>query len=751
MLVSLCQAVSYDEHILQHGNVRFVWRRGNRRNEGRAGVTARFVMVGEEDRGGGFDLLLGTRVILSHRVEVPAFRIAKGNPKVTMVRGNFRHEDAPSDERVPQHVVHFTPRAVGLAGSTSDEAELLFLLGFDGGPKPITLSARALDNSFNRIAVCFTTSEEEVIWGGGEQLSYLELNGRKFPMWTSEPGVGRDPGTWLTDTMNVDGSFAGGDYWTTNFPQPTIISSTGYAMNINVQAYNEIDLSNFGQMRISNWSGFFLAELHYGITSAENLRRLSLASQPLLTADGIFATSVDEAISWNEIVKSASLNANLQPPLPDWATSGAIIGLKDGVNSFARLDKIIAAGTAVSALWCEDWCGIRQTSFGRRLFWDWQWNADRYPDLPTKMADLKARGIKFLGYVNPYLCTDGPLFAEAASNGYFARRLDSDEPYLVDFGEFDAGVVDFTNPAAAEWFAEEIIGKRMLDFGLDGWMADFGEYLPVDLQLHQGDPMDLHNQWPVLWAEVNHRAVASRGKTGDVLWFMRAGYTGSQAYCPLLWAGDQSVDFSRHDGIGTVITAALSAGLVGNIWSHSDIGGYTSLHGNVRTEELLYRWYELGAFTPVMRTHEGNRPEDNLQIDSTPELLRGFARWSRVHAALAPLVQRLGEEARASGLPAQRALFLHYPDDRETFTIQDQYLYGADLMVAPVIEEGAVARRVYLPGDGGTLWRHLWSGEDWTPGWHDVPAPIGDPPVFYRPGSNFAALFASLRHERDSL
>ncbi len=196
--------------------------------------------------------------------------------------------------------------------------------------------------------------------------------------------------------------------------------------------------------------------------------------------------------------------------LPDWAIGGAIVGLKDGANSFARLEKIIAAGAAVSGLWCEDWVGVRETSFGRRLFWDWQWNAARYPDLPDKISGLKARGIRFLGYVNPYLAVDGPQYAEAARLGYLANRLDSDEPYAVDFGEFDAGVVDFTNPDAAAWFSEEIIGKQILDFGLDGWMADFGEYLPVDLRLHAGDPMSEHNLWPVHWAKVNADAVASR-------------------------------------------------------------------------------------------------------------------------------------------------------------------------------------------------------------------------------------------------
>lgn len=684
-------------------------------------MTARFVIADESDGGGGFDLLVGDRVILRHRADAPAFRIAKGNPTVTMVRGNFRLEDAPSQTYLPRKAVVESDRNGGTRVVFNElglfKPELTLVLSEDG----FLWAYAPIGAGYDRLSISFAKQADEILWGGGEQMSYLALNGRNFPMWSSEPGVGREPGTLLTDRMSADGSFAGGDYWTTNYPQPTVLSSNGYAVLIDDSCYSELDCRQDDVFTVSLWSNTAGISLLDCKTPAEVVGQLS---------------------KWFEVDG---------PQLADWSIGGAIVGLKDGDTSFARLERIIAAGAAISGLWCEDWCGIRQTSFGRRLFWDWQWQPARYPDLPARMADLKARGIKFLGYVNPYLAADGPLFAEAAAKGYFARRLDSDEPYLVDFGEFDAGVVDFTNPAAADWFAEEIIGKRMLDFGLDGWMADFGEYLPVDLRLHDGDPMEQHNEWPVLWAEVNHRAVASRGKTGDVLWFMRAGFTGVQRYCPLLWAGDQSVDFSRHDGIGTVITAALSAGLVGNAFSHSDVGGYTSLHGNVRTEELLYRWYELGAFTPVMRTHEGNRPEDNLQIDSTPELLRGFARWSRVHAALAPWVRQLIAEAQDSGLPAQRALFLHYPDDRETFTIQDQYLYGADLMVAPVIAEGATARRVYLPGDAGTVWRHVWSGADWAPGWHDVPAAIGEPPIFYRPESAFADLFASLKQVRDSL
>jgi sulfoquinovosidase len=303
-------------------------------------------------------------------------------------------------------------------------------------------------------------------------------------------------------------------------------------------------------------------------------------------------------------------------------------------------------------------------------------------------------------------------------------------------------VLDFTRAETRDWFAE-VLAREMLDLGIDGWMADFGEYLPTDLRLADGsDPMDMHNLWPTLWAQVNEQALASRGKGGDAVFFMRAGFSGVQAHCPLLWAGDQSVDFTRHDGIGTVITAALSAGLVGNAYSHSDCGGYTSLLGNVRSEELMQRWCELAAFAPVMRSHEGNRPDDNLQYDSTPELLACFARWSRVHRELAPYVRALCDEAVQLGLPAQRPLFLHYPEDPALWMLQDQFLYGGDLLVAPVIEEGAKMREVIVPG--GSPWRHLWTGADFAPGTHAVAAPIGQPPVFYRPDSRFAELFADL-------
>jgi alpha-glucosidase len=649
---------------------------------------------------GGFQLRFCGRVVLVHTIDCPAVAIARGAHEIEMVRGNFRIQDTPKEHR-----------EMGAWRGIEDG------VAFDGarltwGDNRLVLTAT--DPDCDRLYLRFHAERQEAVWGGGEQMSYLALQGRRFPMWTSEPGVGRDKSTKLTQAMDEAG-MAGGDYWTTNYPQPTFLTSRWQAFHLDASCYSVLDFTDPSHHTVEIWS---------------NTARLELF----------------EDQNPKQLVSQLSLRFGRPPALPDWALEGAIVGLKSGITSFERLEAFLAAGAAVTGLWCEDWAGVRETSFGRRLFWDWRRgdrSETRYPDLDARVADLAERGVRFLSYVNPYLSNDGALFLEACEGGHLCLQRGADEPYLVDFGEFECGVVDFTSERTCAWFADRVLGREMLDRGMAGWMADFGEYLPTDLRLADGsDPMEMHNRWPVLWAKVNAAAVESRHKSGEAVFFMRAGFSGVQACCPLLWAGDQSVDFTRHDGIGTVITAALSAGLVGNAYSHSDCGGYTSLLGNVRSTELMERWCELAAFAPVMRSHEGNRPDDNLQYDSTPELLACFARWSRVHAALAPYVRSLVEEAAIAGLPLQRPLFLEYPNDPRLFAVQDQFPYGPDLMVAPVIEEDATARTVVLPGETG--WRHVWSGDEFHPGEHIVSAPIGAPPVFHRSGSAWSDLFARL-------
>jgi alpha-glucosidase len=652
-----------------------------------------------------FTLAINGRPILKHSAANPCFFVGRGQDRIAMHRGHFEIEDRLV-ERCPLAHAEVDGERIMLAPGKGQKPRLV--LALEGN----AIALQAADPSINRLWIRIAADPDEHVWGGGEQFSYFDLRGRRFPLWSSEPGVGRDKTTEITFKADKTDK-AGGDYFDTYYPQPTYVSSARYALHVATSAYCAFDFRDEAFHELEVWAVPARIEL--------------------------FA-----AASFVELVEMLSDRFGRQPPLPEWIFGGAIVGLKDGANSFNRLERMREAGVKVAGLWCEDWVGVRPTAFGARLFWNWQANEQRYPGLRQRIAELDDEGIRFLGYVNPYLCDDGSLFAEAEAADYLVKD-GAGKTALIDFGDFYCGIVDFTNEAAAAWFGEDIIGAKMLDYGLSGWMADFGEYLPTDVRLASGvDARLMHNQWPTLWAEVNAKAVASRDKTGEVLFFMRAGFTGVQKYCPLLWAGDQSVDFSRHDGLVTVICAALSSGLLGNAFHHSDIGGYTSLFGNVRTPELLMRWAEMAAFTPVMRSHEGNRPRDNIQLDGDGEVLKHFARMTAIYVHLAPYLRTLSQEAARRGLPVQRPLFLHHERDRRTYTIQDSYLYGRDVLVAPVWQPSQQERTLYLPG--GIAWVHFWTGQAFAGGEEiTVSAPLGEPAVFYRSDSAFGGLFRGLR------
>ncbi|MCL4110929.1 UNVERIFIED_CONTAM: hypothetical protein GTU68_030121 [Idotea baltica] len=563
---------------------------------------------------------------------------------------------------------------------------------------------------YNRFWIRLTADVDEKVYGCGEQLSYFNLRGKNFPLWTSEPGVGRDKSSFVTWQADVKDK-AGGDYYSTNYPQSTFMSSRKYFCHLDSTAYMDFNFRN------SHFHELACSEIPKKIT-------------------------FDTADTYLNLVSKIANFFGGNQELPEWVYNGVILGIQDGTEVVLEKTKAaIDAGVEVSAIWAQDWQGQRRTSFGKRLNWNWQWNKELYPNLDKELSVLKQDGIRFLGYINPYLVKDYPLYKEGLELGYYATDKDGGE-YTVDFGEFDCAVVDFTNPKAYQWYKDRVIKKELIEFGLDGWMADFGEYLPTDCKLYDGtDATMAHNDWPRLWAKANFEAVEESGKLGEILYFMRAGFNGFQPYNLLLWAGDQCVDFSLHDGLASVIPAALSAGISGMGLSHSDIGGYTTLHGLKRSKELFMRWAEMAAFTPVMRTHEGSSPELNYQFNEDVEGLAHFAKMTKVYKHLKPYIKELVRINANDGIPVQRPLFMHYEDDVITYDIQYQYMFGKDILVAPVYKDNKEQWLVYLPEDN---WVHIFTGEKYNGGEVTVNAPLGCPPVFYREDSEYKELFSKV-------
>lgn len=654
-----------------------------------------------------FVLTNGEDVILESSAQRPMIYVGTGEESVDMYRGNFRIEDYITQRR-PLMITGAKDIEEGIELNFQDELAVQVIPEGDA----LTLRFEQKNPEINRFWLRVRADEKEHCYGCGEQMSYFDLRGRHFPLWTSEPGVGRDKNSYFTWKYDQE-CMGGGDYYNTNYPQPTFVSSKHYYLHVSSTAYADFDFRNADFHELQIWE------------VPQEIR-------------------IETAETFLELLEKESAFFGRQVELPDWVYNGLIVGVQGGSErSFSLVDKSIEKGIKVSAVWCQDWCGKRVTSFGKRLQWDWRPHDEMYPNLEQEIQKLHDRGIKFMAYANPYLVNDGKLYEEGLKVGAFAKRHDGSE-YLVDFGEFDCGVIDLTKPEAYEWFKNDVIKKYMLDIGVDGWMADFGEYLPTDdivLASGKGAMME-HNHWPALWAKCNYDALVETGKLGEVVYFMRAGGTGSQKYCTLLWAGDQSVDFTRHDGLCTVICAALSSGMSGCGLNHSDIGGYTSMYDNLRTKEVFLRWAEMAAFTPVMRTHEGNRPETNFQYYDDEDCMKQLARLVDIYTMLKPCIKSLVTENAEKGIPVQRPLFLHNEDDEACYTEQFEYLLGADILVAPVWQAGQTQREVYLPKGE---WIHLWSGEACEGGTVTVAAPMGDTPVFYKKDSQWASLMESIR------
>lgn len=653
----------------------------------------------------GFLIEYNDRKLITHTFSKPAFYVGYGEAEIEMYRGNFKIQDYKIS-RVP--LKYF---------KIKEESEKVYIDLYSNDGYSLSLCVKEMEDrlyidfeestgSINRYWIRIDADEDEKVYGCGEQMSYFNLRGRNFPLWTSEPGVGRDKSTYITWMADVMGK-AGGDYYNTNYPQPTFVSTRKYYCHLESSAYMDFNFKNKYYHELEVWD---------------------------IPKYIMFET----AETFIELVSKISSFFGRQPLLPEWVYSGLILGVQGGTDRvLEKMNKAIEKGVKLSGLWCQDWQGRKITSFGKRLFWNWKWNPQMYPELDKKIWELKDKGIRFLGYINPYLIKEGDLYKEAYEKGYLATKLNGDD-YLVDFGEFYCGIVDFTNPEAFEWY-KGVIKKNLIEFGLDGWMADFGEYLPTDCKLYNGVSAEImHNAWPTIWARCNYEALKETGKLGEILFFMRAGFTGVQRYCTLLWAGDQSVDFSIHDGLASVIPGALSSGMMGNGLHHSDIGGYTSLFGLKRTKELFLRWAEMAAFTPVMRTHEGNRPDENFQVYDDDGALEHLALMTSVYVKLSPYLKDLVKQNTEEGIPVQRPLFMHYEDDKNTYDIQYQYMYGRDILVAPVYKEGMNRWSVYLPQDE---WIHMPTGQEFRGGYVEVDVPFGKPAVFYRKSSKYRDLF----------
>ncbi|KAL6849942.1 hypothetical protein ACP4OV_020569 [Aristida adscensionis] len=609
------------------------------------------------------------------------------------------------------------------------------------------------EEAFNRVFLTYASSGEERFYGFGEQFSRMEFKGRRVPVLVQEQGIGRGDQP-ITFAANLVSYRSGGNWSTTYAPSPFYMTSKMRSLYLEGYDYSIFDLTKPDRVQIQ-----------------------------------IYGNSVQGRIldgdSPTELLTSYTESTGRPPVLPRWITSGAVVGMQGGTDTVRRVWKQLQEyDVPVSAFWLQDWVGQRKTAIGSQLWWNWEVDDAHYNGWKDLVNDLRSRGIRTMTYCNPCLVpmdekpsTRRHLFEEAKELGILVRD-EAGEPYMMPNTAFDVAMLDFTNPAARAWF-KTILRGMVDDGGVAGWMADFGEGLPLDARLHSGeDPVAAHNRYPELWARVNREfadewsatrcAAVGDGGDGDsdgLVFFVRSGFRESSRWAMLFWEGDQMVSWQANDGIKSSVVGLLSGGLSGFPLNHSDAGGYCTVDLPLlryrRSEELLLRWMELNAFTVVLRTHEGNKPGSNCQFYSNSRTLAHFARCAKIYKAWEFYRIQLVKEAAETGLPVARHLFLHYPEDERAQRLTyEQFLVGTEMLVVPVLDKGRSAVTAYFP-DGGGAWRHVWTGDEYGGGGGggggagrrtrqrhggfeaEVEARVGYPAVFVRVGSPVGERFVS--------
>lgn len=354
---------------------------------------------------------------------------------------------------------------------------------------------------------------------------------------------------------------------------------------------------------------------------------------------------------------------------------------------------------------------------------EWKFNDERFPNPPKFIQNLKDKGYRVSLWQLPYISYNAIQYKEADENEYISkseRKISGSSNFSVqDF----AGTIDFTYDKATEWYKGLL--RNLLEMGVVCIKADFGEDIHLDAEYRNMTPEKLHNLFPLLYQKAAYEV--TKEVTGDGIIWARAGWAGCQRY-PLHWGGDSACSW---DGLAGSLKGGLQLGLSGfAFWSHDVPGfhGVPNFMNSVLPEDIYVRWTQFGVFSSHLRYH-GSHKREPWHYPNIAPIIR---KWLKLRYQLIPYILEQSEKATRTGFPVLRALILHHPNDRTCRHIDDQYYFGDNILVAPVMNSENI-RDIYLPE--GT-WVHFFSkevfeGERWL---KNVEVPLDEMPVFVKQG-----------------
>jgi len=373
------------------------------------------------------------------------------------------------------------------------------------------------------------------------------------------------------------------------------------------------------------------------------------------------------------------------------------------------------------------------SSYGEAMGWNegvgsLDWDRNLVPDSKGLLAELRAEGFHAITHEYPVLRRESPLYADAEARGFlldFAYPDTADENRTPTTYMTGQRFVDFSQPAARSWWWAQ--HRELMRAGVDGWWLDGGEGPPAEAQLSAGTGATLHNQYDLL----RYRAFADgesqdRGESRPFL-LCRSGGPGMQRFGAGTWTGDIDNTFATLEA---QIALGLNVGISGVPYWGTDIGGYYPT--TAASGELFARWFQFGAFCPIFRAH-GRVWRERLPWAYGNEIEAICRRYLELRYRLMPYTYTLAWQAHRCGLPLMRPLVLNHASDPGTWQLRTEYLWGDDLLVAPVTREGATHWPVYLPKG---RWHDFWTHEVHEgPVGITVESPLDRLPIFVRAGA----------------
>lgn len=377
---------------------------------------------------------------------------------------------------------------------------------------------------------------------------------------------------------------------------------------------------------------------------------------------------------------------------------------------------------------------------------DWKFDPEYWPDPAGMVKELKEMGIELMISVWPTVQSESENYWEMLGKGYLLRNDRGVRTQFQFLGQ--NAIFDATNPDARKYLWN-IIKKNYYDYGIKVFWLDEAEpelsvYDHDIYRYHIGSSKQVGNIYPRNYSQTFYEGMAAEGQT-NIINLVRCAWAGSQRYGALVWSGDIASTFEvfRYQ-----VRAGLNMAIAGIPWWTTDIGGFHGGNPDDPTfRELIVRWFQYGVFCPVFRLHGDRAPHSpgtgtsgggicgsgaaNEVWSYGDEAYEIMVAYMHLRERLRPYITELMKEAHEKGTPPMRPLFYDFPQDTKAWDVEDQYMFGPDLLVAPVLHHGDRSRTVYLPA--GAVWTHAYTGEAFEGGVSiSVEAPLEQIPVFLR-------------------